>query len=242
VPEKIRLIVNADDFGQSEGINHGVIEAHERGIVTSASLMVRWPAAAEAAAYSRRNPKLSAGLHVDLGEWTYRDGAWAVMYQVVPLEDRRAIYEEISRQLAMFRDLVGRNPTHLDSHQHVHQREPVRSILLEVARDLGVPLRHCTPSVRYCGEFYGQDAQGSPLPSLISVKALIAILEGLESGITELSCHPSTAVELNTMYGAGRRQELETLCHPQVRASLASFGIELCSFGSIRRDGSGQWA
>ena len=41
------LIVNADDFGQSPGINRGVIEAHENGIVTSASLMVRWPAAAE---------------------------------------------------------------------------------------------------------------------------------------------------------------------------------------------------
>ena len=42
------LIVNADDFGQSRGVNRGVIEAHERGIVTSASLMVRWPAAESA--------------------------------------------------------------------------------------------------------------------------------------------------------------------------------------------------
>src|SRR4051794_16830036 len=45
------VIVNADDFGQSRGINRGIILAHEQGIVTSASLMVRWAAAAEAAAY-----------------------------------------------------------------------------------------------------------------------------------------------------------------------------------------------
>jgi len=51
-----RLIVNADDFGQSPGINRGIMEAHERGIVTSVSLMVRWPAAVEAAAYARRLP------------------------------------------------------------------------------------------------------------------------------------------------------------------------------------------
>lgn len=44
------LVVNADDFGLSPGVNRGVIEAHEAGIVTSASLMVRWPGAAEAAA------------------------------------------------------------------------------------------------------------------------------------------------------------------------------------------------
>ena len=52
-PALRRLIVNADDFGQSPGVNRGIIEAHQHGIVTSASLMVSWPAAAEAAAYGR---------------------------------------------------------------------------------------------------------------------------------------------------------------------------------------------
>ena len=62
------LIVNADDFGQSHGVNRGIMQAHRRGIVTSASLMVRWLAASEAAAYAREHPSLSLGLHVDLGE------------------------------------------------------------------------------------------------------------------------------------------------------------------------------
>jgi predicted glycoside hydrolase/deacetylase ChbG (UPF0249 family) len=52
-----QLIVNADDFGQSAGVNRGVIEAHENGIVTSASLMVRWPDAADAARYARPAPR-----------------------------------------------------------------------------------------------------------------------------------------------------------------------------------------
>ena len=50
------LIVNADDLGRSSGINRGIGIAHERGIVTSASLMVRLPAAREAAAYARGLP------------------------------------------------------------------------------------------------------------------------------------------------------------------------------------------
>lgn len=70
------LIVNADDFGQSPDINRGVIEAHEKGIVTSASLMVRWPAAAEAVDYVAAHPELSLGLHLDLAEWAYQEEQW----------------------------------------------------------------------------------------------------------------------------------------------------------------------
>ena len=81
------LIVNADDFGQSSGINRGIIEAHEHGIVTSTSLMSRWPGAVEAAQYARTHPELSVGLHIDLGEWEYREGNWLAVYTVVPLDD-----------------------------------------------------------------------------------------------------------------------------------------------------------
>src|SRR5437764_14850027 len=75
------LIVNADDFGRSPATNDGIIRGHEHGIVTSASLMVRWPAAVEAARYARRHPGLSLGLHVDLGEWAYLDGQWVLVYE-----------------------------------------------------------------------------------------------------------------------------------------------------------------
>jgi len=56
------LIVNADDLGHSSAVNRGVMRAHDHGIVTSASLMVRWPAAVEAAEYARNRPGLSLGL------------------------------------------------------------------------------------------------------------------------------------------------------------------------------------
>src|SRR5512139_1630588 len=103
MPAKRYLIVNADDFGLSEGINRGIIRAHEQGIVTSASLMVRWPAAAQAAAYARRNPRLSVGLHLDLCEWTFANEEWRVTYQVVPTDDAAAVEAELVRQLAAFR-------------------------------------------------------------------------------------------------------------------------------------------
>jgi predicted glycoside hydrolase/deacetylase ChbG (UPF0249 family) len=230
---KKQLIVNADDFGQSPGVNDGVIVAHDSGIVTSASLMVRWPAAAQAAADSRKQPKLSLGLHVDLGEWRYSDGAWLALYEVVPLDDIDIVREEVARQLGTFHELVGEPPTHLDSHQHVHLREPARSVLRDVARALDIPLRHFSPGVRYCGNFYGQTAEGSPLPDAISAHSLVKILRTLPEGVTELGCHPGKGNDLDTMYRGERAQELKTLCDPEIPMIIESMGIELRSFGNL---------
>lgn len=230
------LIVNADDFGLSEGVNRGIIEAHEHGIVTSASLMVRQSAARESAEYARRNPRLGVGLHLDLGEWIFRDGAWVPLYEVVPLKDSAAVVRELADQLQAFERFTGRAPTHLDSHQHVHMREPVRTAALAAARRLGVPLRQCTPGIRYCGEFYGQDEKGDPLPELIAVERLLAIFSTLAPGVTELACHPGFADELDTMYRSERRLEVHTLCDPRVRNGLSASGVEQRSFANCAYD------
>jgi chitin disaccharide deacetylase len=229
---EIHLIVNADDFGRSFGVNRGIIEAHEGGVVTSASLMVRWPAATEAAAYGREHRNLGLGLHFDLGEWSYRGGTWVPVYEVVPADDVTAVTDELARQLATFRRLVGRDPTHIDSHQHVHRREPVRSVLIRLARRLAVPLRHCSPAVRHCGDFYGQTATGSPLHAAIRVESLIEILAELPPGVTELACHPGLGDDSESAYGGERAREVEVLRDPRVRATIIEREIELCSFGS----------
>jgi predicted glycoside hydrolase/deacetylase ChbG (UPF0249 family) len=230
------LIVNADDFGLSPGVNRGIIEAHERGIVTSASLMVRWPGAGEAAAYGRGRPRLSLGLHVDLGEWAYRGETWVRLYEVVPADDRAAVEREVVGQLDCFRGLVGRDPTHLDSHQHVHREEPVTSILVALAGRLGVPLRHYSTAVRYCGDFYGQAAKGWPYPEGITVEGLLRLLAEIPPGVTEMGCHPGYAEGLDSMYAGERAEEVRTLCDPRVRGALSAGQVRLVSFGDLARN------
>jgi chitin disaccharide deacetylase len=227
------LIVNADDFGQSAGVNRGIIEAHEHGIVTSASLMVRWPAAQEAAEYARRHPELSLGIHFDFAEWACRNGEWRKLYEVVPVEDAKAVAREAARQLAAFRRLVGREPTHIDSHQHHHRQESLRPIFDEMAEQMGIPLRSCSPQVRYCGDFYGQDDRGTPYPELISPEALIRLLTDLPPGCTELGCHPGLPEGLDSMYLKERAIEVKTLCDAKVRAAIDALGLELRTFGDV---------
>lgn len=229
------LIVNADDFGMSPGINRGILEAHEGGIVTSASLMVRWAGAQEAAQLAREHARLSVGLHVDLGEWCYRAENWVAVYEVVELGNRAAVAEEIARQLSVFREMVGRDPTHLDSHQHVHRKEPARSLLVKLAGELKIPLRHFSRDITYCGSFYGQSGKGEPQGEAITVEGLKAILAALREGVTELGCHPGWADDLDSSYGAERPTEVRTLCDPSLRAFLEAEGIELHSFATFLR-------
>ncbi len=124
------LIVNADDFGLASGVNDGIVEAHRAGIVTSGSLMVERPSAAEAAALARRHPALSVGLHFD----DHRAAAGE-------LDDPSWTAREFARQLERFRALVGAEPTHVDSHHHVHLDARRIATFKRLVAPLGVPLR-----------------------------------------------------------------------------------------------------
>jgi chitin disaccharide deacetylase len=224
--------VNADDFGRSPGVNRGVIRAHEQGVVTSATLMVRWPAAVEAAAYARRS-SLGVGLHLDLGEWVYRDGEWKPRYEVLSEpSSEEAVAEEIGRQLERFEALMGQPPTHLDSHQHVHTDDPALTVVRRLGDRLGLPVRGLTPGIRYAG-FHGQDGHGNRLPDAISVEALVRTIEELPPGATELGCHPAAEADHPSAYGEERLRELEALCDPRVRAAIDSCGIALRSFAEL---------
>jgi chitin disaccharide deacetylase len=225
------------NFGQSSAINRGVVRAHCAGIVTSASLMVRWAAAPEAVCYARSMTSLSLGLHVDFGEWAYDADTftWQPLHHVLPTDDVEFVTDEVDRQLAQFRSLVGRDPTHLDSHQHAHREDPLRSCLAAVASRLGIPLRDVDTGVTYNGGFYGQSNRGYPHHVAISAQALLSLLRALPPGVTELGCHPGEVDELSGMYRAERAMELRTLCDPLVRAALGDLAIDLRSFGDLQR-------
>jgi predicted glycoside hydrolase/deacetylase ChbG (UPF0249 family) len=226
------LIVNADDFGLSERVNAGIVQARRLGILTAASLMVRGAAARHAVETAEG---IDLGLHIDLGEWVYRDGQWSVRYERTSSENPHAIATEVYAQLVEFRQLTGQDPSHIDSHQHVHSQEPVRGIIAGLARELGVPLRGEGQTIHYCGEFYGQSGKGVPCPEAISASSLVSLLKRLANGVTELGCHPGRDRELDSTYRLERLIETETLCDPRVHKAIDELGIKLISFKDLRR-------
>jgi predicted glycoside hydrolase/deacetylase ChbG (UPF0249 family) len=219
------VIFNADDFGASAGLNRGIVECHAGGVLTSTSLLVLGAAATGAARLAAEHPRLAVGLHWDL------DG---VRSPPVPRTDPSAVRAELERQLALAVALLGREPTHLDSHHHVHREPGVETAAREIAARAGLPLRGCG-TVRYIGGFYAQWAAGIDEFEHVGVDALSAILrDELGDGWTEIGCHPGYVEDdLRSSYRAGREAELATLTDPRVRAELDVLGVRLASFADV---------
>jgi predicted glycoside hydrolase/deacetylase ChbG (UPF0249 family) len=219
------LIVNGDDFGASHGVSRGILDAHRRGILTSASLMVNTPASEAAARLARAAPELSVGIHVNLG---HEGGD-----PVVDLDDARACRAELERQLARFLDLLGRMPTHVDSHHNVHRRPALRPLFVDLARRHALPLREHS-GARYFSSFYGQ-WDGETHLEQVSVPALRRMLrDEIGDGVTELACHPGYKdPELPSAYSAEREAELRTLCDPAVREALDELDFRLIGFREL---------
>ena len=210
------LIVNGDDFGASRGINRGIVEAHEAGILTSASLLVDRAASAGAAALLRVYPGLSVGLHLELD----------------PVAPERAA-AECERQLARFLELTGEPPTHLDSHHDVHRDPRVLPHVLAQARRERVPVRGHS-GARHLGKFYGQWG-GRTRPEQIGVDGLLRLLDAeVGEGVTELSCHPGYIEPgFRSSYVAEREVEVRTLCDARVRQGIRDREIRLISFRDL---------
>lgn len=149
-----RLIVNADDFGYTSGVNRAILEAHSRGVVTSATLMANGPAFAEAARLAGTVPKLSIGCHVVLTDGEpvlgaerlpsltstshFRDGMVGFAARAIAGRiDGDEIAAEASAQIRKIQS-TGIAVSHIDTHKHTHLFPKILRPLLRAAADCGV--------------------------------------------------------------------------------------------------------
>jgi chitin disaccharide deacetylase len=210
------LIVTADDFGITQGVNRGIVQAHREGILTSTSLMVDRPACLEAAELARACPELSVGVHLELRR-----------------NDNRRLAEEVDRQLGRFVDLVGRGPTHIDSHHDVHHAAQILPHVLARAAAIGAPVRGYS-AARHFSKFYGQWGGATHLEQ-IGVDQLLRMLDDdVGEGVTELNCHPGYVEPgFPSSYTVEREEELRTLCDRRVRLAIVQRKIRLIGFREL---------
>ena len=151
----ISLIINGDDFGYSLAVNRGVVDAYQRGVLTSASLMVNEAATEHAVRLAHENPGLAVGLHLSLvlgraalppSEIPHiadRDGYFsrsplrAGLKYFFNRDARREVKLEMRRQFEAFR-ATGLRFSHVDGHNHLHMHPVVFDELITLCEEFDV--------------------------------------------------------------------------------------------------------
>jgi hypothetical protein len=217
-----RLVVNADDLGYDPAIDRGILEAHARGLVTSATAMVETPFARAALRDAPRT--LGLGLHAVLD----------------PALGRAAAEAALRRQLERFEALRGAPPDHLDSHKHAHAAPAVLAAVAAVAAERGLPVRALDPAMRETLRALGVPTTDhflgdAALRPAWTEATLLAALSSLPEGTTELMAHPGYAPShAVTSFGREREVELRALASPAARAALRRAAVRLSSFADLR--------
>ncbi len=248
-----RLIVNADDFGMSPVVTSGILAAHAKGIVTSTTVMINYSWAPDLLTSGLKEaPKLGFGLHITLtGGGRPVSPAHSIPTLLsdegtfpAPEHWRRhadqlnpdEMTQEVHAQYDLFVKTAGRKPDHLDCHHNCLYDLPTIGlpILLALAAEHDLPIRYVPGTVEsgqrpmpdhFVSAFYDETA---------TLGDLLNALTTLESGISELMCHPGYVdTELNDPYRAPREAELVALTHKSTREVITAEGIELITFAAL---------
>ena len=248
-----QLIVNADDFGFTRGVNEGILRAHREGIVTATTLMANGPAFEHAVELARENPALDVGCHLVLvgGQSLAAPGralpesvralATAVLLRRIP------IYDELAAQVRKLID-AGIHPTHVDTHKHTHLLPQVLNAVLRVAREFRIPWirrtlvvpvvrRRFDRLIRSNGCHAAGHLAGFQLTGRFGIEDLVRLIHALPPGLTEFLCHPGYSDDdlrrSPTRLVKSREREVAALTAPEVREALRAAGVELVSFRDL---------
>ncbi|PLR87219.1 chitin disaccharide deacetylase [Bacillus sp. V33-4] len=241
-----KLIINADDFGYSKGVNLGIIEAYQNGIVTSATLMTNMPGARHAAALALQNPNLGVGIHLvlDCGRPVNENvpslinekGDFHRANALIEVAELVDIEKEYTSQIEKFLSF-GLSPTHLDSHHHLHGHEKIFPIVSKLARKYHLPVRKVSADLQHSSnielstvqhfipDFYGDSLTAEHLLELMD--------QSLSYESAELMCHPAYIDEpllTGSSYALQRVRELAILTDNSVRSAVAEKGVELVTY------------
>jgi hypothetical protein len=193
----VKLIINADDFGYSFGVNYGIIDSHVHGIVNSATIMMNMPGASHAVKLAKQHPSLKIGVHLVL------TCGKPLLPDVKSLVDHHGYFKTLS-QLKMGNDIdlydlerewtaqiealyqTGLIPNHMDSHHHVHRMKAFYPVVKKLSDKFNLPVRKVGGltdlafySDLFFDDFYGNgvtDKYFEELPSRIGDAQIIEVM------------------------------------------------------------------
>jgi predicted glycoside hydrolase/deacetylase ChbG (UPF0249 family) len=243
----IYCIINADDFGYSKGVNYGILEAFQHGIVTSTTMMVNMPGTEHAVRLAKENPAFGVGIHfvltcgkpilVDVPSLVNEDGEFRKRDAQLFYADPGDIERELTAQLETFLSF-GLTPTHIDSHHHVHEHPCVFPIVQKLAEQYDLPIRpvrtkktcHLRAVDVFLHQFYGRG---------LTKEYFLSLFDEVNDGQTvEVMCHPAyidVPLFTGSSYCSERVNELAILTDPDVRDALEKRGVKRITYRELKQ-------
>lgn len=251
-----RLIINADDFGLTDGVCAGIVESILTGAVSSTSAMVCVPEAIEN--LRRWAPKLEGrmGAHLQLtggvpcaepsmlSSLVNAEGQFPRSWRGLGRLNRDEVRREWHAQMELLLSL-GIKPTHIDTHHHVHRFPVAFDVYCEIAESYRIPARTLLPQMTaklrarslHCAEYCETTWYGGQL-------TLDSLIECIRRGFSvcgeqatmELMCHPGFSdaeLEKKSNYTAEREEELRILCSDELMDMLLELQIEVVNMSAL---------
>lgn len=195
----MKIIVNADDFGLSKGVNEGIIDAHTNGVVTRTTLLMNGPAVNHAVELAKRTPSLKVGIHLALSfgsplnkaethELVDQNGKFKFtsLEQTLTPSQQKQVEIEWRTQIEAFLE-TGLQLDHIDSHHHIHGWKDLKYIVLSLSKEYDVPVR------------YVETLQDSPANLLTEYLWLDFYKDGIKENVfDEIIKLPYNSVEIMT--------------------------------------------
>ena len=244
----MNLIINADDFGISKGVNYGIYDAHRYGIVTSTSLMITMPEVEHAIGLSKTAPNLKIGLHLNITFGKPLTECKSILKEngnfYKPNElpnqddfDEAEIYQEFLEQYNLFIEKIGKKLIHLDIHLYAHQKyEKAKAAVLRLAKEKDVPVRDLDlQGYKYLKflDFFkyknGEDLYAIFEENIPNIK---------KYEVSELMVHPGYVddflLEFST-YNLSRVEEIDVLTSDRMKKLIKDNNINLVDYEFLRR-------
>lgn len=242
------LIVNADDLGLWPSVDRGILQAHACTAVSDSSVLATAPGLGATLAAARQ-AGLPVGIHLnltlgrplsdpdDISALVTPDGMLMKRSQWTLTLPADQVHRELSRQVS--RALAcGLQPTHLDSHHHIHRYPEVLDVVVALARHLRLPVRAVDEAMRdrlrAAGIATPDHFSQAFYDAAATVETLIDLTERCPGGVLEIMTHPGNADDtLPSSYREARACELAALTDPRWQGYLAGRGIPLVGFSQL---------
>lgn len=247
------LIVNADDFNLTRGVDRAILDCHDSGIVSSTTFMANLPIEVRTVSDLKKRKKLGVGIHLNVTFQRPLSPAWKIRSllredssfkkmgdQLARLPKASELAIEYAAQIERFVSAFGRKPTHLDTHHQMHNHPFFLDVIYETGKKFRLPIRSsCLMLQSKYAKFKKQSITSFFFGSLLpqdhwTMGPLENLLRHIPQGISEVMCHPGIVdadLKAVSSFTTGRAVEHQVLSSPRLRKLLEDQGVVLRHYG-----------